>query len=370
MDNYIRYCLMGGPKKLKKDAIPHKFACHPNRCKINEESQPAFIKLNRKREIQDILSETENQENFTSKQNDQPASKNRKICDVIEKEALTNLTNIAELSKIESPLDVPLSNNLSSVTQDALQPGFFMEKENESSVNLLPTENCDQNSKKSVGTQVRKSFTNPHIRSKHTTCKPDTRDASCETKVEMVDKMCSPINFCGKESVKSTLLNSDSSAIVSSSNVTSEYKYTSISSEYKKSSTCSEEKNEKQKAMKKSILDITLYLISVDPKKYVGINQEWLWILPMLSSSTNCSVNNIKLTLQKIKTDDTFSRLGDQYGYSTSQASRIFDKTVDRLAHYLKTLVYFPDEKSIKKIYLLHFELITVMHVLLLMLLK
>lgn len=68
-----------------------------------------------------------------------------------------------------------------------------------------------------------------------------------------------------------------------------------------------------------------------------------------MSSSTDCSINNIKLTLQKIKTNDTYSRLADQFSVSTSQASRIFNKSVDRLAHYLKTLVYFPDQTSIRK---------------------
>lgn len=129
----------------------------------------------------------------------------------------------------------------------------------------------NQTNKRTVGIQVRKSFMTPNVPSKHIMCKPNTRDAFCEAKIERVDKMCSPIEFSKTESRISTLFNSDSSTLVSSSNNTSEYKYSSISSEYKKSSTCSEEKNWKRKAMKKSILDVTLYLISLDPKNILEL---------------------------------------------------------------------------------------------------
>lgn len=108
-----------------------------------------------------------------------------------------------------------------------------------------------------------------------------------------------------------------------------------------------EKKNDKN--MRESALNITRYFISIDAKKYIGIGNEWLWIIDLLHSSTKCSIDDIKLTLMKIRTNDTFSRLGDQFGLSTSQASRVFNKTVKPLAHYLKTLVYCSDPSSIKK---------------------
>ncbi|XP_020295619.1 uncharacterized protein LOC109860747 [Pseudomyrmex gracilis] len=51
----------------------------------------------------------------------------------------------------------------------------------------------------------------------------------------------------------------------------------------------------------------------------------------------------------KIRTPDTFNRLGDYFGLLTSQASRIFQKTVKHLAHYLKTLVFCPESEVIIK---------------------
>ncbi|XP_018307565.1 uncharacterized protein [Mycetomoellerius zeteki] len=101
--------------------------------------------------------------------------------------------------------------------------------------------------------------------------------------------------------------------------------------------------------MKAAALNITRYFISMNAKKYIGIDNEWLWIIDLLHSSTKCNINDIQLTLMKIRINDTFSRLGDQFGLSTSQASKVFNETVKPLAYYLKTLVYCPDPSSIKK---------------------
>lgn len=71
--------MMGAPVKLKKGVIPHIFDCQPHRVKTsNNLSRPAYNKLNRKREIAEILSDAENQneDNFLSSQ--QPTHKIRK----------------------------------------------------------------------------------------------------------------------------------------------------------------------------------------------------------------------------------------------------------------------------------------------------
>lgn len=51
----------------------------------------------------------------------------------------------------------------------------------------------------------------------------------------------------------------------------------------------------------------------------------------------------------KIKLDDTFERLGEQFGISTNHASRIFNSTVPKLAYYFKEFIYFPTKESILK---------------------
>ena len=101
--------------------------------------------------------------------------------------------------------------------------------------------------------------------------------------------------------------------------------------------------------MKRLALQMTRHFIDSDPKKYVGIDKEWLFILHELALNTKCSSDKIKLTLMKIKTNDSFSRLGDQFDVSKVQGSRIFKKTVPLLSHYLQKLVSCPEKKLIEK---------------------
>lgn len=100
-------------------------------------------------------------------------------------------------------------------------------------------------SQRSFGVQVLQKLVNPHIRSKFTMCMPSTTDESCQSQVEVVNRMCSPIKSLLKTSVAANS-NTSSSAIVScSTNSSSEYQNSSSHSEYKYSSSCSEERKKK-----------------------------------------------------------------------------------------------------------------------------
>lgn len=96
-------------------------------------------------------------------------------------------------------------------------------------------------------------------------------------------------------------------------------------------------------------LVITNYFISTNTKSYLGIANNWYWIIDLLHAHTAIRPDHIKLTLMKIKVNDTFQRLGQQFGISHTKASNIFNSVVPRLAHMLQTLIYFPDSMSIKK---------------------
>ncbi|XP_076680150.1 uncharacterized protein LOC143375178 [Andrena cerasifolii] len=62
MDNYVRYSLMGAPRKLKSGVIPHIFDCQPGRLKTSVNlSRPTFVKLNRKRTVAEMLSNTDSE---------------------------------------------------------------------------------------------------------------------------------------------------------------------------------------------------------------------------------------------------------------------------------------------------------------------
>ena len=57
MENYVKYSLTGKPIQIKKGVFPHFFDCQKHRSnKETPTPRPAFVKLNRKRAILEILS--------------------------------------------------------------------------------------------------------------------------------------------------------------------------------------------------------------------------------------------------------------------------------------------------------------------------
>ncbi|XP_070171156.1 uncharacterized protein [Polyergus mexicanus] len=75
---------------------------------------------------------------------------------------------------------------------------------------------------------------------------------------------------------------------------------------------------------------------------------DWLCVVDELHKRNCLSTENIKLTLMKIKLNDNFIRLGNQFGISTAGASKIFQNSVPKLCHFLKTLIYCPPRESVK----------------------
>jgi len=77
-------------------------------------------------------------------------------------------------------------------------------------------------------------------------------------------------------------------------------------------------------------------LIEKKPKMYLGIPDNAFFIIKLLNQETGITREEICLTRHKIKLNDTFSRLGDEFGVSASNASAVFRRTLPILAHYLK----------------------------------
>lgn len=56
MDNYVRFCLMGGPIKMKPGVVPHIFSCQPDRKRTaNHLLRLTSEKRRRKAEAADTL---------------------------------------------------------------------------------------------------------------------------------------------------------------------------------------------------------------------------------------------------------------------------------------------------------------------------
>ncbi|XP_043484807.1 uncharacterized protein LOC122512803 [Leptopilina heterotoma] len=346
MDNYVRFCLMGAPKKLKQGITPHKFDCQPNRVKTwIQSSRSALEKLTRKREISEILSSSE-KENLKLSSEEQILNKRRKTNTI-----LADLSNCNDLPSQPIKDFLQDSSHVEIKTQQKLMEPYQPEDSTSPSVQNFSKQSRD------FGVQVQQNLVKPHVRSKSILCKPENNSISIMCKPDVADATVQCDLITGNKVKIQTQDFSDntSSGLLScstnplSTNPSSGYKLPSSLSATQTSSVCSDDKKQKNKVMKETALKVTKYFISMDSKKYTGITNDWMWIVNLLESTTGCPSDNILLTLMKIKTNDTFSRLGDRFGLLTSQTSKIFRKTVKPLAHYLKTLVFCPNPTLIKK---------------------
>ena len=177
----------------------------------------------------------------------------------------------------------------------------------------------------------------PHVRSKSTMCElPQTTDTGCQTYNQMV------VRFLSSKKTSDRLLKE----MHSFSSNTSETSTGEFSESDVSFSSNSSEDRRFVKMMNEKRISFMKYLIVNDPKMYIGIDKPWILLIELLSNRTSCDHNHVLLTLIKVKLNDSFSRLGDQFGISVSQASRIFSQIIGPLAHFLTTLIYCPDRES------------------------
>lgn len=76
----------------------------------------------------------------------------------------------------------------------------------------------------------------------------------------------------------------------------------------------SDEHEDRDLEMKRLSLLVTNWHIGKDPKFYIGIPNNWVWILQEIEDSIDMTSDQIKLILMKIRLNDQFKRLGDQFG--------------------------------------------------------
>lgn len=163
-----------------------------------------------------------------------------------------------------------------------------------------------------------------------------TTNTECLAKPTMVNRQCSPITIPAQSS--------STSAIVTSSKSLTNTSH----SEYQLSTEEMSDLLEEEQLEIKRTLRVTNYFITIDSKSYIGIPTKWLWIIEETQNVTKIPTDHIKLTLMKIKKNDTFRRLGDQFGLSAAGASQIFNRNIQKIAHVLKTFIYYADKSSLK----------------------
>ncbi|KAL5289475.1 hypothetical protein ACFFRR_009538 [Megaselia abdita] len=97
----------------------------------------------------------------------------------------------------------------------------------------------------------------------------------------------------------------------------------------------------------KTIRIITIENIEKSPLQYIGLSKEPLNVLKnVISRVSDIPTINLYLTLKKIRLNEDFNILSDDFELEEAEAQRIFAITVVKLAKYMKSLVRWPDSKK------------------------
>lgn len=335
MENYVRFKLFGGCQILKSGILPHKFACQPKRPLTSVDlNREAFKKLNQKRLVQEILHEdkTKNQLSLI-KENTCPST-------------------IQEETSGDRSKNFSTEHTGSGIIESAEEISLHVSNENRPREFGEGSETMDRinafEEMVSRGIQVRPQNL-IHMRSKGVMCRPCptlVHHIACNTEnPTFANASCSPKPTSSSSARSETCVSSSSS----SNNYTNKSATSSGSYIPSTTSSTSSSNNDENEDMKLLARKITKFHISKSPKEYIGIMPECYWLVHLLKERCNLSEENIMLTLMKIKLNDTHSRLGDQFGLSTPQVSRIFNKCVPIMAHLLKKLIYQPSKYQVKK---------------------
>ncbi|KAH0552396.1 hypothetical protein KQX54_009403 [Cotesia glomerata] len=167
--------------------------------------------------------------------------------------------------------------------------------------------------------------------------RPKYRTVSIQCKLPSigVDKSCSPIKTGSISTSTSSIkplcqkliskLLEDAQKSLSSSSFTTHSNSSQEIYEPSENTSSSTMNSSLQAPVKKAeILKVTNYLINDNLKAYTGVPQEWNVMLEHLSVISNINITNIKLSLMKIRRQDSFERLSEQFGMSVSNAKGHF----------------------------------------------
>lgn len=92
-----------------------------------------------------------------------------------------------------------------------------------------------------------------------------------------------------------------------------------------------------------------LKLIINKPKMYLGLPKNYWWAIDYFAKECSCLALHIIITLFKIKNNDTFMRMSDEFEVARSTIRLVFEKNVFALATFLQNFIYLPSLYIIKK---------------------
>lgn len=117
----------------------------------------------------------------------------------------------------------------------------------------------------------------------------------------------------------------------------------------KSSSDCSELIKEDKKQESSIMLECTIKKIMKNPRCYIGVPNSCIDLITIIQETTNIPVNHLFLCLKKIRLNNTFRELADDFSIHPTYASKIFLKNIPILASIMRPFIVKLNAELIKR---------------------
>ncbi|XP_063384541.1 uncharacterized protein LOC134670657 [Cydia fagiglandana] len=104
-----------------------------------------------------------------------------------------------------------------------------------------------------------------------------------------------------------------------------------------------------QQDTEKSVREHMLKIIRKKPKLFLGLPKSFWWIINFLAQDCRCVALHVIITLFKLKNNDSFARMSEQFEMARSTIRLAFEKNVTILSTYFQNCIYLPPLAHIKK---------------------
>lgn len=319
---------MGSVLKLKPGIVPHKFLDRPPDAPL-----PNVLSNSGKKRKMDNLENIRQASTKIPKFDKQPES----VCDIIQPSTSKHHV-VRQVFSDEPKPSTPLKEKTTAV---AISPSgaFKIDECNFITPSTIPS--------RSVGVQV-------NIKAK------TVRSIRTNTqKIVKFDSATSPIITAEGLSQKyRTKTKTDKGSPMSTTSTQTAGSRDYSSSEFVPStSSSSEELSEVTFGLlKETRQKTTLQVIEQHPRFYLGLSSDVFNIVKLICRKQNISYISVLISLKKIRVDDSYFRLSQDFGLSVSQIQRIFVDSVPKIANALQNLIFWPDATTIKKLLPLPFR--------------
>ncbi|XP_048000118.1 uncharacterized protein LOC125237175 isoform X1 [Leguminivora glycinivorella] len=314
MDNYMEYHIMGSVAKIrmKPGCIPTRFDCQPDRRK-RASAETIHRPYITKKQRQDIIQES--------------------------------IKDLEEKSIINKPLELEeTSVGCSAVRGDEVIENITQEKDKTAnkSIQVYMTHKFRSKAVQS-GVKIVNQMTSPLKQDRQSVSTSPFKITRCTSKIKPTT---SNIHISSRKIfVDEAQSDSDISYTPS---IMDEGTSQTISVQTNSTSDCSELLQDDKQKEAALMLQCTLLKINRNPRCYIGVPKDCHYLLGLIEEYTNIPPVHFLMCLKKIRLNNSFRELADDFSMTPSYASKIFLKNVPLLASVMRAFIVKLDKYNIK----------------------